>query len=326
MNFYFDEPFWLFLFLFFLPLHWLSKKRKRALVVPYLPKWKKPLSVRTRFLSRLDPFLGYLCLSLLIFALARPQSGRSHSDKKTKGIDVMLAIDTSGSMRALDFKIDNRRVDRLSVVKNVLKDFIRARSTDRLGLVVFGSHAFAQVPLTLDHDVLLRYVEEAAIGMAGGDTAVGDAVGVAVNRLKDVDAPTKIVILLTDGANTGGKLDPIQAANIAKTFGIKVYTIGIGSHGPVPIQTELGIQSVVLDIDEKTLQQIAQITSARYFSASDTAALEDIYKTIDKLEKKEAKLSVFYSRDEQFGWFVGGALICLCFQLFLALTRFKRIP
>ncbi len=268
------------------------------------------------------------CLSILcvVVALARPQTGRTQHEKKTEGLDIMLVIDTSGSMQALDFVLEGKRHDRLAVVKHVLSQFIQKRTEDRLGMVVFGTHAYSQAPLTLDHDVLLTFLDQAQIGMAGDATAIGDAIGVATNRLKELTAKSKIIVLLTDGSNNAGKLNPVSAAEAAKTMGVKIYTIGIGSHGPVPIRTDRGYTQVILDLDDKLLTQIAEITGGQYFTASDTENLVKVYATIDQLEKAESKAQVFQQYDENYEGWAWAGLGLLLMELLLRFTRLRRVP
>jgi len=269
-------------------------------------------------------FLRCMALLCIIVALARPQTGRTLREKKTEGLDIMLLVDTSGSMQALDFIIDGERQNRITVVKRVLSTFIQKRTEDRLGMVVFGTHAYTQAPLTLDHDVLLTFLDQVKIGMAGDSTAIGDAIGVATNRLKDLKAKSKVIILLTDGSNTAGKLNPLSAAEAAKTMGVKIYTIGIGSHGPVPVKTERGYAQVVLDLDDKLLTSIADITGGRYFTASATEDLMNVYETIDKLEKFETKTPSFQQYEERYGPWAWGALLFFLLELLLSFTPLRQ--
>ena len=285
---------------------------------------KVPASKWVHF-RHLPFFLRCLALICITCALARPQTGKTLSEKKTEGLDIMLVVDTSGSMQALDFVIDGRRTNRLEVVKQVLSQFIEKRVDDRLGMVVFGTNAFTQAPLTLDHDVLLKFLDQVQIGIAGDATAIGDALGVATNRLKELKSKNKLIILLTDGSNTAGKLNPLAAADAAKALGVRIYTIGIGSNGPVPIKTEHGYSQVVLEIDEKTLKSIAEKTSGRYFLASATEDLRKVYETIDQLEKSEVKVNVFHNYEEQYAGWVGAALLFLALELLAGFTRLRRL-
>jgi len=238
----------------------------------------------------------------------------------------MIVIDTSGSMKAMDFTVNGKRRDRMYVVKEVVGAFVEKRVDDRVGMVVFGTNAFAQSPLTLDHDVLKQYLSEVEIGVAGESTAIGDALGVAINRIKDVESKNKIIILLTDGSNTAGNIDPRQVVKAAQVLGVKIYTIGVGSDGWVPIPTEFGYQKVRVDLDEILLKEIAEKTGAKYFRAKDTKALVKIYETIDELEKSEVELKVYRNYEERYSLFLWPGLFFLLCELLLGLTRFRRIP
>ncbi|MBF0205355.1 MAG: VWA domain-containing protein, partial [Oligoflexia bacterium] len=253
-----------------------------------LPKWhpRKILLV-----------LRVLALVLLVLAFARPQTGRKFSEITSEGVDIMMVLDTSGSMRALDFRLEGEAVTRMTVVKKVVGDFIKKRPEDRMGLVVFAEEAFTQCPLTSDHGILIEFLKKVEIGMAGDATAIGSAIGTAVNRIKNLPAKSKVIILLTDGGNNAGDLHPIKAAELAKVFGIKVYTIGVGTKGKAPFlqDTIFGKRYVYFDveIDEALLKDIASITSAKYYRATDTNELEKIYDEIDRLEKREVKVKEY---------------------------------
>jgi Ca-activated chloride channel family protein len=274
--------------------------------------------------------LRCLALVLLIIALARPQSGTKASEVLTEGIDIMLCLDTSGSMQALDFKWKNERHNRLEVVKKVVSDFIKGRTNDRIGMVVFGEEAFTQCPLTLDYGVLLNFLDQVEIGMAGDSTAVGSALGACVNRLKERKSKSKVIILLTDGRNNAGSINPQTAAEIAKTFDIKVYTVGVGTEGEVPflVDTIFGKKYMYqrVELDEETLKEIAAITGGSYFKATNTEALEEIYKKIDKLEKTKVEVKEYMEYEELFGWFLLAGLLCILFEVILRNTRFRKIP
>lgn len=278
------------------------------------------------WLQHLGLALRCLALSLSILALARPQFGRHESKQRSEGLDMMLVVDTSRSMLAMDFTIDGQRRNRLQVAQKVLAAFIEQRSDDRLGLTVFGSQAFAYVPLTLDHEVLLDAVHSMEIGMAGDSTAIGDALGIAVNRLKGLKAKSKIVIILTDGANEAGKVEPLDAAKAAAALGVRIYTVGIGSSGLVPFPTPLGLQQVRFELDEGLLQNIATTTQGQYFRAKDTESLLQIYKTIDRLEKATVEVQTFHQLDEKFAWFLWPALLCLMLELCWRLSPWRRLP
>lgn len=300
--------------------------RRSAVAFPELSRLlavSKSRWVRFQHVPFLCRVLAVICL---VCALARPQAGRGEVKRTSDGLDIELVIDTSGSMRALDFEINGKRHDRLDVVKQVIRQFIAKRGDDRIGMVVFGTYAFAQAPLTLDHDVLLRFLDSVEIGMAGEETAIGDAVGVASNRLKEIKAKSKVVILLTDGKNTAGKIDPREVAKAAKTVGVKVYTIGVGSNGLVPVPTEAGIRQVKMELDEQLLEDVATTTGGRYFRATDTAKLMEIYDTIDQLEKTKVETPSFQMRDERYALFLWPGLFLLIFEVLLGLTRLRRLP
>lgn len=269
-------------------------------------------------------------VALLCLALARPQTGRKHTEVLTEGVDIVLAVDTSGSMGAHDFVLHGKRIDRLEAVKRVVADFIKGRAGDRIGMVVFGQEAFTQCPLTLDHGILLGFLDQVKLGMAGDSTAVGSAIAVASQRLKDLRSKSKVVILLTDGKSNAGAVAPLAAAEAAATLGIKVYTIGAGSEGkaPFPVDGLFGRQYVYQqsDLDEPTLKQIADTTKARFFRATDLGSLKAVYDEIDRLEKTEAKVKEYMEYQERFPWFAGPALLLLALEILLGHTRFRKIP
>jgi Ca-activated chloride channel homolog len=275
-------------------------------------------------------FMRCLAMSLCILALARPQSGNRSTEIITEGVDIMLCLDTSGSMNALDFTLDNKRVNRLQVVKKVVEEFIRGRQNDRIGMVVFAEEAFTQCPLTLDYGVLLSFLEKLEIGMAGDRTAIGSALAVCVKRLKDLKSKSKIIILLTDGRSNTGSITPATAADIAKACGIKVYTIGVGTEGEAPflVDSLFGQRYVYqrVDLDEEALQEIAQKTGGTYFRATNTEALKKIYQQIDKMEKTEAKVKEYMEYEELFAWFLIPGLCVLLLEIVLANTRLRKIP
>lgn len=275
--------------------------------------------------------LRVLIIVLLVMALARPQSGKAHSMVTTEGIDIILALDVSGSMLAEDFHLENKRRNRLYVSKEVVKDFIEWRENDRIGMVVFAGQAYTQCPLTLDYDVLLQFLEKVEIGMVEDGTAIGSAIGVCVNRLKSSKAKSKVVILLTDGRNNAGGIDPLTAAELAKTFGMKIYTVGAGTKGlaPYPVKNLFGLKtyrSMQIDIDEETLTEIAKITGGKYFRATDTASLKEVYRQIDSLEKTEMEETKYTEYSELFPYLLLPALGIFLLEVVLANTRFRRIP
>ena len=272
------------------------------------------------------PFiLKLFSISLLVFALARPQSTSSWEDTTTEGIDIVLSMDISGSMLAEDLK-----PNRLEASKNVALDFISKRVNDRIGLVVFSGESFTQCPLTTDHNVLINLFKDIKSGMIADGTAIGMGLATAVNRLKDSKAISRVIILLTDGVNNQGLVAPLTAAEIAQKFGIRVYTIGVGTEGyaPYPFQTAFGIQyqDVEVQIDEKTLQDIATITDGKYFRATNNKSLKEIYEDINKLEKSKIETTEYHKRKEEFLPFALLSLLFLTLSLLLKSTYLKSIP
>lgn len=312
-------------------LFFIEKKRRRGFVfysslalVQETPQEKRSVFLYLPLLMRIA------ALSLLFIGLARPQLANERTEVTSEGVDIILAIDTSGSMQALDFKIGGEEVDRLTVVKQVVSDFIKHRISDRIGMVIFGEFAYTQAPLTLDYDVLKSFLDQVEIGAAGDATAIGDGLALSVKRLKDLPSKSKVVILLTDGRSNAGRITPEKAAELAATYGVKVYTIGVGTRGPVPFpeQTFFGTRQILvqLDIDEETLQKIANVTGGQFFRATDTEGLKKIYETIDKLEKSEAKVKHFQEYRELFRYFVLPALLLLLLEVVLRETILRRFP
>ena len=267
---------------------------------------------------------------LLIIGLSRPQSGKTITEITSDGVDIVLALDTSGSMRALDFELKGKRVERLDIVKNVVRNFIKKRASDRMGLVVFADEAFTQCPLTLDHGILVEFLKKIEIGMVGESTAIGSAIGISINRIKEIKSKSKIIILLTDGRNNRGSLKPLKAAELAKTYGIKIYTIGVGSHGKAPFLVDGFFGKTYtyqdVDIDEKTLRNIASITGGKYFRATQTGELSKIYEEIDKLETTKKEIKEYPEYSEIFHWFLVFALMFLLIEIFLGNTVLRKIP
>ncbi len=271
--------------------------------------------------------LRLLSMVLIIIAAARPQQISGQHKQRTSGLDLMLVIDTSGSMRALDFfDADGERQNRLAVVKEVLAAFIAARHNDRIGMIVFGDAAYTQAPLTTDYDVLQQFLAQVEIGMAGENTAIGDAIGVATNRLKDIEAQSKVAILLTDGENTAGRLTPLLAMQAAQSQHIKIYTVGIGGNDPVPVPHRGRVIYQHVPLDAKLLQKIATTTGGRYFQATDSDALQEIYRTIDTLEKTTKEQHVYHEYQELYAYLLWPALLLFLLEHLLALTRLRRLP
>lgn len=266
--------------------------------------------------------LRCLALTALIVAIARPQSSLSWQNSTTEGIDIIIASDISGSMLAEDFT-----PNRMEAGKNIAIDFIKNRPNDRIGLVIFSGESFTQCPLTIDHDVLINLFKDIKNGMIDDGTAIGMGLATAINRLKESDARSKVIILLTDGSNNTGSIPPITAAEIAKQFGIRVYTVGLGTRGmaPYPVQTPMGIQyqRVPVDVDEGTLTRIAETTGGKYFRATNNSTLKNIYDQIDKLEKAKIDVTQYHKKTELFFPFALIALGFLLLEFVLKNTVFK---
>ncbi len=266
-----------------------------------------------------------IAIALLMVAIARPQSSTKRQDVTIEGIDIVLALDISGSMLAEDFK-----PNRLEASKNVAEDFISGRPNDRVGLVIFSGETFTQCPLTTDHIILLSLFKDVKSGMIEDGTAIGDGLATAVNRLKESKAISKVIILLTDGENNMGFLDPISAAEIAKLYGVRVYTIGVGTIGtaPYPVQTRYGrqYQNIEVKIDEPMLKKVAAMTDGEYFRATNNKKLEEIYQEIDKLEKSKIDVTEFHKKNEEFlPWAIVAGMLFI-FELLLRNTIFRRVP
>jgi Ca-activated chloride channel family protein len=281
---------------------------------------------RFHFLSRVPLVLRWLALALVVAALARPQGDPRGQRRSAEGLDIILVVDTSGSMRAQDFEIGGTRPSRLEVLKEVMGRFFEERRDDRIGMVVFGSEAFTQAPLTLDKDVLLSFLGQIRVSMAGDATAIGDGLATAVRRLEGVPGKGKVVILMTDGANNAGRIDPVSAAQAAQSLGIKVYTIGVGSRGQVPIEHNGRTQLMEVDIDEPLMTRVAETTGGQYFRATDTDTLRKIWATIDRLEKTRAEVAETRRMRELFAGFLLPALVLLVLEGLWSLTRWVRVP
>lgn len=269
--------------------------------------------------------LRMVAIALLIIALARPQTSLRRQDVTIEGIDIVMALDISGSMLAEDFK-----PNRLEAAKDVAQDFIKGRPDDRVGLVVFSAESFTQCPLTTDHAVLDNLFKDIHSGMIQDGTAIGDGLATAINRLKESTAISKVIILLTDGINNTGSIDPLSAAEIAKLYGIRLYTIGVGTIGmaPYPVDTPFGkqYQQVEVKIDEPMLRQVAEMTSGRYFRATDNEKLRQIYQEIDRLEKSKIDVTEFRKKTEEFLPFLLAAALLFIFEIGLRNTVFRSIP
>ena len=326
----FEDP-WLLLMLLIIPVLILRERAlTRAINYSSLASLKSVSQHRSKIKTIIPTVLTFVAIALFIIALARPQEGRKRTEILSQGVDIVLAIDTSGSMQALDFKKNETQVTRLSVVKDVVAEFVKHREMDRIGMVVFGANAFTQCPLTLDQSILLSFLDKLKIGMAGDATAIGSAIGISARRLKDLKSKSKIIILLTDGRNNSGTIPPLQAAEIAKTLGIKIYTIGVGKRGKAPflVDSIFGKRLIYrdVDIDEEVLTKISEMTNAKYFRATDLKSLKDIYNQIDLLEKSEIKILDHSEYKELFHYFLIPGLILFLIEIIFSNSFLRRLP
>lgn len=286
-----------------------------------------PRSVAGGFLTA----IGLLAVGLMILALARPRMGKGSTEVEASGIDIVLVLDVSGSMEAMDFKLHGKPANRLEVVKDVVGKFVGQRPNDKLGMVAFAGRPYLVSPLTMDHDFLSKRVEGVKMGQVEDGTAIGSAIASAVGHLRDSSAKSRIVILLTDGVNNAGAVNPLTAAEAAKSLGVKIYTIGAGTRGeaPVPVRDAFGgmhFQTMKVEIDEEMLKQVAAATGGQSFRATDTDSLEKIYESINQLEKTTRKLKKYQQYDEWFLWFLVPGIVLLLLEMVLGLTRFRRLP
>ena len=325
----FNNPEYLFLLLLLIPVvFWYIREMYKSDASLQISSHRnlqlKSKSLKIKLLH-LPFILRTLAILLLTIALARPQASNSWRTESTEGIDIMMALDISGTMMAEDLK-----PNRLKASKDVAAEFILSRPNDNIGLVVFAGESFTQCPLTTDHAVLVNLFNGIDYGLIDDGTAIGLGLANAVNRLKDGKSKSKVIILLTDGSNNSGDIAPITAAEIAKTFGIRIYTIGVGSYGQVriPVQTPIGIQYQLMDseFDEKSLQEIATMTEGQYFRATNNSKLRNIYQEIDKLEKTKINVREYSKKNEEFYVFALIALLLLLLEILLRNTFLKRIP
>ncbi len=325
----FKNPDLLYLLLLLIPVTvWYIFRHKRntaSIRVSSLASVLKAARTFLHYLRHIVFILGLAAIAMFVVVLARPQSSTKWENVTTEGIDIVVALDISSSMLARDFS-----PDRLEAAKNVAMEFISGRQYDRMGLVVFSGEAFTQCPLTTDRAVLLNLFKDIKSGIIEDGTAIGNGLATAVARLKDSQAVSRVVILLTDGENNRGEVAPVTAAEIAKTYGIRVYTIGVGTIGtaPYPLHTPFGVQlrDMEVKIDEPTLQKIAGITDGKYFRATNNNKLVEIYKEIDKLEKSKIDVREFSRKTEEFLPFALAGMILLVSGLLLKLLFFRNIP
>jgi Ca-activated chloride channel family protein len=302
-----------------------QKRSKASIQISTIESLKGVPLTWKHALRHLAFVLQIAVLSLIIVCLARPQSSDSWQNQTVEGIDIMIALDMSSSMLARDFQ-----PNRLEAAKAVAIEFISGRLFDRIGLVVFSAESFTQCPLTTDRAVLINLFHNLQSGLLEDGTAIGLGLANAVSRLKDSEAKSRVIILLTDGENNRGEIAPITAAEIAKTFGIRVYTIGIGTIGtaPFPVQTPFGIQmrDMEVKIDEKTLQDIANTTDGKYFRATNNKTLIEVYKAIDLLERSKIENKEFSKKNEEYHQYAAGALILALLAMILQFVVFRHIP
>jgi len=326
----FANPTYLYLLLLLIPLiGWYIyklQKSQASLQVSSSEVFELPQTKSWKVYMRHVPFiLRMLAYAVLVIILARPQSTNSWQSSSTEGIDIMLAMDISGSMCAEDLK-----PNRLEASKDVAASFINGRPNDNIGLVVFSGESFTQCPLTTDHTVLLNLFKDIQSGMIQDGTAIGLGLANAVSRIKDSQAKSKVIILLTDGVNNMGEIAPVTAAEIAKTFGIRVYTIGVGTQGmaPYPYQTPFGIkyQNMPVEIDEPTLKQISAITGGQYFRATDNVSLKEIYEEIDQMEKTKINVQQFSKKQEEYKNWALLLFSLLLIEILLRNTLLRNIP
>jgi Ca-activated chloride channel family protein len=275
--------------------------------------------------------LPIIAAALMIVGLARPQRTQSETTVTANGIDIVLALDVSGSMQALDFKVDNVRVNRVAIVKSVVAKFIDERPNDRIGLIAFAAAPYIVSPLTLDHDWLQQNLERINVGIGDDGTAIGSAIAAAVNHLRTTATKSKVVILLTDGVNNTGKIPPLAAAEAARALGVKVYTIGVGVRGkaPIPVRDQAGRIHVIMayvDVDETTLQAVANETGGQFYRATDTDSLEKIYDQINRYETSAQSVEKFEHVEELYKWPLFPSLGLLGLWVLLQHTRYRRLP
>ena len=327
MTFAYPELLWLLILLPLIATWYILQARKTSatMTISSLKPFEGGRRGLRVYLRHSLPILRALSVGFLIIALARPQNTNSWQKDSIEGIDIMLAMDVSGSMQAMDFK-----PNRLEAAKDVAISFINNRPNDNIGMVTFAGESFTQCPLTPDHTVLLNMVQDLQMGVLDDGTAIGMGLATAVNRLKDSKAKSRVVILLTDGSNNMGDITPRMAADIARTFGIRVYTVGVGTRGeaPFPIQTEFGvrIQNVPVDIDEPTLDGIAEVSGGKYFRAVDNETLNEIYKEIDKLEKTRLMTKSFKAYEEKYFVYALIAFLLLLTEFLLRNTLLRSNP
>jgi Ca-activated chloride channel homolog len=329
----FAHPHLLWLLLALPPLALWRSRRGPAAAIRYVSVATARAVARTTRArwGRWLPYLRLPAAAMLIVALARPQVAHATSRVQASGVDMMLVLDVSGSMQALDLRLDGQRADRLTVVKSVVSKFIAARPNDRMGIIAFAGHPYLVSPLTLDHGWLEKSLDRVETGTGEDGTAIGSALAAAVNRLRPSDAKSKIVVLLTDGVNNAGSIQPSLAAKAAAALGIKVYTIAVGAEGraPIPVVDDAGRRRIVMgevEVDEQTLRNIADLTGGAFFRATDTDSLVAIYDRIDALEKTTRTVNRYEQREEKLAWAALPGVALLLAELGLGATVLRRAP
>ncbi|MBF0570273.1 MAG: VWA domain-containing protein [Candidatus Omnitrophica bacterium] len=329
----FKTPLVLFLVPLLLALFWHEHRRREGASFRFSSLFlMRHLDITWRAQWSFLPWvLRFLVLVLLLIALSGPRKLLAQSKLASEGIDIVLALDVSGSMSAEDYQINGQRISRLDIIKSTVENFVRQRKNDRMGLIVFGSQAYTVCPLTTDHDWLLENLRQVRIGLIEDATAIGSGIATSLLRLKNSKAKSKIIVLLTDGVNNSGKILPLDAAKMAQALGIKIYTIGAGTTGivPFPVTDEYGnrhYEQAQFDLDEDTLKKIAMMTGAEYFRAADTDSLRRIYAEIDKLEKTKIDEKGYKQYEPLYWYFVDGALVLLALEIILTNSVFLKIP
>ena len=324
----FRHPYFLLLLLLVPALVWLRHARRRQAPLTFSDASALLGLPRSPWLALrwLSPALFAAGLVFLVLAAARPQKGMSESRVDTEGVDIVLVVDTSTSMRAEDFSTATKRMDRLDAAKSVIARFIEARPDDRIGIVAFAAMPYTIAPLSTDHAWLMLQMDRLQTGMLEDATAIGDAIASGVNRLRDSQAKSKIVVLLTDGIHNAGRLTPQDAAQAAAALGIKVYTVGAASDRPRQGMGLFGLAMAGPEIDDAMLTKIAETTGARYFRATDLASLEETYRQIDEMEKTKIELDQYTRYEERFAPLAILALLCLSLETLLGFSRLGRLP
>ncbi len=327
MNFAHPHMFWLLLALPVMAyLHfWRENQRQSDFRFPTLVHLQGAGRSPRIWLRHLPFALRVIGVSLLVVALARPQAFDQETKRNVEGIDIILCLDTSGSMAAEDLK-----PNRIDAAKNVAVEFVKGRISDRIGIVPFAAESFTQSPLTTDYDIVISLLGDLRLGMIEDGTAIGMALATSINRLRESEAKSKVVILLTDGQNNRGELDPVTAAHAAQALGIRVYTVGVGTRGmaPYPVETPFGkrYQNVPVNIDEDMLKEMAKLTGGRYYRATDNGSLRDIYREIDKLERTRVNVEEYRHVAEMYPPWLWAALFVLSLELLLSISVFRKTP